>query len=290
VRLARRAAHVDTVRACPRDDRQAARALVAAGRRARVAEHHVAHAPGLHRGRQRRRGDELVALTVGEDEDRSPVAGDQRPGLGRCADGDLVGGPGRVHAQEVRQRRDAGRRHRPGAPRRLGAVPHRGQRRGERQREHRAQERRAREPRATRTATDGESDPRPQARGHRGIQAGQIARAQPRHRAAQRDACDEPQPEREQPAAPDPVESAPAAEGERDGERRQRRGGLEADPFSEVGVAREQAQRPGRGRPSRQRGGVLASPPRERRILDPRRMCRRPERDIGLRGRAATAG
>jgi hypothetical protein len=263
VRLPGRAADVDAVPPCPRDDRQAAGALVAAGRRAGVAEQRVAHAPRGDRVRQRRGRDELVALAVGEDQHRATVAGDQRACLGRRAHGDLVGRAGRAGAQEGRQRGDARRGHRPGTARHLDAIAHGAHGRGDWEGEDRAQGRRARDLRPTRARANSERDASPEARGDGRVDAREVARAQPRHRAAQREAGDEPQPEREQPAAPDPIDPAPATERQRNRERRQRGDGLEAYPSPEMGVGGEQPQRPGRGRPARQRGGVLARAARE---------------------------
>jgi hypothetical protein len=102
MRLAGRAADVDAVRARPSHDGQAAGALVAAVGRARVAEERVADAAAGDRARKRRGRGELVALTVGEDQHRAPVAGDDRARLRRRAHGDLVGGAGVVRAQERR--------------------------------------------------------------------------------------------------------------------------------------------------------------------------------------------
>jgi hypothetical protein len=116
VRLAGRAADVDPVRPRPSHDGQAAGALVAAVRRAGVADQRVAHAAAGHGARQRPWRDELVALAVGEDQHRAPVAGDERARLRRRADRHLVGGASGVRVQEARQGGDARRRHRPGAP------------------------------------------------------------------------------------------------------------------------------------------------------------------------------
>ena len=192
MRLAGRAADVDPVRPRPSHDGQAAGALGAAARRAGVAEQRVAHAAAGHGARQGCGRDQLVALAVGEDEDGAPVTSDQRPGLRRRADGDLIGRTGRMRVQEVRQRRHARGRHLPRAPRRLGAVTHGGQRRGQGDHEHHAQQRDRGDVRAPWASPHREGDPRPQARGHRRIQAGQVARAQARHGAAQRQAGDEP--------------------------------------------------------------------------------------------------
>ena len=262
MRLAGRVADVDAVRPRPRDDGQAAGALVAAVRGAGVAEQRVAHAPGGHGARQRGGRDELVALAVGEDQDRAPVASDQRPGLGRRADGDLVGRAGRVRAQEVRQRGDARRRHRPGAPRRLGAVAHGGHRRGQRERQDRAQRAApatcARRGRA-RTAS---ATPAPRQAATAGSTQAEVARAQARHGAAQREARDEPERRASSsPPRPDAAEPARTAERQRDGERRQRGDGLDADPPPRWAVA-PRAARSGPGGVGRraERGGVLARP------------------------------
>jgi hypothetical protein len=127
------------VRPRPAHDRQAAGALVAALRRAGVAEQRVTHAAGVDGGGELRRRDELVALPVRKDQDRPAVAGDQRARLGRCADGELVAGARGAGAHEVRERRHARGRHRPGATRHLdAAVRHRDrarQRQGEDRRE-----------------------------------------------------------------------------------------------------------------------------------------------------------
>jgi hypothetical protein len=280
VRLARRAADVDAVRARPRDDRQAAGALIAAGGGAGVAEQRIAHAPRGHGVRQRRGRDELIPLAVGEDQHRARVACDQRGRLRGRADGNLVGRAGRVGAQIARQRGDARSRQRPGPPRRLDAPPHRAHGRGERKGEDHAQGRGTRDLHPPPARTDGERDARPQAPGHGGIQAGQIARAQAGHRAAQRDAGDEPEPEREQPAAADPIQAAPAAQRQGDGERRQRGNRLDADPPAQVGVCGEQSQRPGRRRAASDRGRVLAGATGQRARLARGRPRGRAQRDV----------
>ena len=256
--LASRAADVDPVRPRPPHHGQAAGALVAAARRAGVAEQRVAHAAGGHGARQRRGRDELVALTVGEDQHRPPVAGDERTRLGRRADRHLVGGAGAVRAQEARQRGDPRRRHRPGPPRHLDAAAHRRRRCGQRQGQYRAQRGGARQARGARARADGERDARSQAGRDGRIDAGQVARAQTGHRAAQRQAGDQPEREGEQPAALEAAEAARPAERQRDGERRQRRHGLDADPAAQMGLGGQQAQRSGGRRAARHGGRVLA--------------------------------
>ena len=264
MRLAGRAADVDAVRAGPSHHRQAAGALVAAVRRAGVADQRVAHAAAGHGARQRRGRDELVALAVGEDQHGAPVAGDERTRLGRRADGHLVGGTGGVRMQEARQGSDPRRRQRPGPPRHLDAVAHGGHRRGQRQGQNRAQRRRARQARGPRARADGERHARPQAGRDGRIDAGQVARAQPRHRAAQRDTGDEPEREGEQPAAAEATEAARPSERQRDGQRRQSGDGLDADPATQMGLGGQQPQRPGRRRAASEGGGVLARAAGER--------------------------
>jgi len=252
------------VRPRPSHHGQAAGALVAAGRRAGVAEQRVAHAAAGHGARQRRGRDELVALTVGEDQDRAPVAGDERARLGRRADRHLVGGAGTVRAQEGRQGGDPRRRHRPRPPRHLHAAAHRRRRRGQRQGQHRAQRDGARQARGPRARADGERDPRSQAGRDGGIDARQVARAQTGHGAAQREARDQPEREGEQPAALDAAEAAHSSERQRDGERRQRGHGLDADPTAQMGLGGEQPQRSGGRRTARHRRRVLSRAPGER--------------------------
>jgi hypothetical protein len=252
------------VRARPAHDRQAAGALVAARRRARVAEQGVAHTPGGDGARKRRGRDELVALAVGEDQHRPPVARDERAGLGRRADGELVGGARVVGAQEVRERRDARRRHRARAPRHLGAVVDRGDRAGEREREDGAEGDRRGEADPRQARAGGEGNAGPQAGCHRRVDAGQVARPQARQHGAQSEAGDEPQREREQPAAADAVEPAPCPERERDGERRERGDGLDADPAPEMRLRGEQPQRPGWRGAASDSGRVLARAASER--------------------------
>ena len=258
MRLAGRAADVEPVRPRPPHDRQAAGALVAAVRRARVAEQRIADAAAGHRMRQGRGRDELVALAIGEDQHRARVAGDERARLGRRADRDLVGGAGRARLQEVRQGGHARRRHRPGAPRHLDAAAHGGHGGGERQSQDRAQRHGGGDPRRAWARADGERDPGPQAGRHGGIHAGQVARTQTGDAAAQHEARDEPEHEREQPAAADAAEPPGTPERERDGQRRQRGHRLDADPPPEVGLGRDQPQRPGRRGAAAEGGGVLA--------------------------------
>ena len=126
-------------------------------------------------------------------------------------------------------------------------MAHGGQRGGQGNARTARQQRGGGDLRAPRASPHREGDSRPQARGHGRVQAGEVARAQARHGAAQRQAGDEPQPERSSP--PRPARSSPrqAPQRQGDGERGQRGDGLEADPRAEVGVGREQAQRPGRG-------------------------------------------
>jgi hypothetical protein len=264
VRLAGGAADVDPVRPRPSHDGQAARALVAAVRRARVADQRVAHAAGEHRARQRRGRDELVALAVGEDQHRTPVAGDERARLGRRADRHLVGGAGGVGVQEGRQGSDPCRRHRSGTPGHLDPAAHGGHRRGEREGKDRAQRDGAREARGPRARADGERHARSQAGRDGGIDAGQVARAQAGHRAAQREAGDEPEREGEKPAAADAVQAARSSERQRNSERRQSGHGLDADPAAEVGLRGQQPQRPGGRRAASEGGDVLARAAGER--------------------------
>jgi hypothetical protein len=218
-------------------DRQAAGALVAAVGRACVAEERVADTTGAHGVRECRRRDELVALAVGEDQHRAPVAGDQRARLGRRADGDLVDGAVGMRAQVGRQRCDARRRHGPGAAGHLDAIAHRGDRGGQRKGEDRAQRRDARDAHRPRPCANGERDARPQAGRDGGIDAGQVARAQARHRAAEDEADDEPEPEGEQPTAGEATQPARPAERQGDGERGQRGDRLDPDPPPQVGLS-----------------------------------------------------
>jgi hypothetical protein len=264
VRLAGGTADVDPVRPRPSHDRQAAGALVAAVRRACVADQRVADAAGAHRAGQRRGRDELVALAVGEDQHRTAVAGDERARLGRRADRHLVDGAGSVRVQEGRQGSDPCRRHGPGSPRDLDAAAHGGHRRGQRQGQHRAQRGGAHQARGPRAGADGQRHARSQAGRDGGIDAGQVARAQAGHRAAQREAGDEPEREGEQPAAADAAEAARPSERQCDGERRQRGDGLDADPAAEVGLRGQQPQRPGRRRAASESCGVFARAAGER--------------------------
>jgi hypothetical protein len=260
VRLARRAADVDPVRPRPSDDGQAARPLVAAVGRAGVAEQRVAHPAAVHRAGQGRGRDELVALAVGEDQHRAPVADDQRAGLGRRAHGDLVHGAGGAGAQVARQRRDACRRHRPRASGDLRAAAHGAQRRGEGQGKDRAERdgaRDARDARGPRACADGERHACSQTGGDGGIDASQVARTQAGHGAAQREAGHEPEREREQPAARGAAEPARPAERHRDGQRRESGHGLDADPAPQMGLRGQEPQRSGRRRATSDGGRVL---------------------------------
>ena len=169
-----------------------------------------------------------------------------------------------MRVQEGRQGSDPCRRHCPGPPGDLDAAAHGGHRRCERQGQDRAQRGGAREARGPRARADGERHARSQAGRDGGIDARQVARAQAGHRAAQREAGDEPEREGEQPAAADAAEAARPSERQRDGERRQRGHGLDADPAAEVGLRGQQPQRPGRRRAVSEGGGVLARAASER--------------------------
>jgi hypothetical protein len=262
--LAGRAADVEAVRPRPSHDRQAAGALVAAVGGAGVAEQRVAHAAGRHGARQGGGRDQLVALAVGEDQHRAPVVGDERSRLRRRADRHLVDRAGGVRAQEARQGGEPGRRHRPGPPRHLDAVAHGRDRGGQRQGQDRAQRGGPRHARGPRARADCQRDARSQAGRDRRVDAGQVARAQAGHDAAQREAGDEPEGEGEQPAATEAAQAAGAAERQRNGQRRQRGHGLDADPAPQMGLGGEQPQRPGRRRAASDGRRVLARATGER--------------------------
>jgi hypothetical protein len=191
VRLAGGAADVDAVCVRPADDRQATRARIAAARRAGVAEEGEADAACCHVARELRRRDELAALAVGEDQHGAAVAGDELADLGRRARGELVGraGAAKVGGEGV----DSGLRQRAGAVGVLGGVVDGGDGGDGGDGEDGGEDDRRDRPTAP---LCGQRDARAEACRDRGVDAGEVARAQVWHRAGEREACDEPERQR----------------------------------------------------------------------------------------------
>jgi hypothetical protein len=188
VRLARGAADVDAVRVRPADDRQAARARIAAARRAGVAEEGEADAASCHVARELRRRDELAALAVGEDQHRAAVAGDELADLGWRARGEVVGGAGVVQIRS--EGLDAGLRQRAGAVGVLGGVVDGGDGGGGGDGEDGGEDDRRDRPTAP---LCGQRDAGAEARGDRGVDAGEVARAEVGHGAGESQAGDQPE-------------------------------------------------------------------------------------------------
>ncbi|MDX6713448.1 MAG: hypothetical protein QOH30_6, partial [Baekduia sp.] len=289
MRLAGGAADVLAMRARPAHHRQAAGARVAAAGRARVADPGEPDPPGGDRRGEPGRRHQLAAVAVGEDQHRTAVAGDQLRGLGGCAGGELVGRAAVAGADVARERGDARRRHRPGTPRVLRRVRDRVDRHRGRDRQHGQQRRGGDRPGRASTAPDGDRQPRAERPRDRRLDAGQVARPQVGHAAAQRQAAQQPQRQRDQAAARHAIEAARPPERQCRGQRGQRGDRLDADPRVEVGARGQQAQGPGRARPPRQREDVVVVVARDRRGVPGRPVPGPPGRGGGTGGRGRAA-
>jgi hypothetical protein len=205
-----------------------------------------------------RRRDELAALAVGEDQRRAAVAGDELADLGRRARGEVVGGAGvaKVGGEGV----DSGLGQRAGAVGVLGRVVDGGDRRGGGNGEDGGEDDRRDRPTAPLCR---QRDAGAEARGDRGIDAGEVARSQVWHRAGQREAGDEPERKRCESSACDAVQPAMGTEGERRRQCGERGDRFDADPGREVRLRGEKPQRSGRRRSPSDRSGVLARAARE---------------------------